>query len=151
MKKTILLVTAKRSGTEQTKDVALDLTSYIPTLKGLRDYYKESFVKKYASMSCSSSGQSLFNQVLLGTVKTGFEHGKVVESVEVKAIDTISDYCRVATLKHGFELTFYYVNVGSYLKVEITHEMIGIKSPNYERIAELHKKKEEIEKEIATL
>ena len=87
----------------------------------------------------------------MGTVKSGFEHGKLVESVNAKELDKITDYCRVATTKNGFELTFYYLNVGSYLKVEITHEMIGIKSPNYERIAELYEKKKEIEKELETL
>jgi hypothetical protein len=152
MKRKILLVTAKRSGTEQTKDVALNLSSYIQTFEMLRDFYKESFVSKYPAVGYSSSSSTNFlHFVLMGTVKEGFSHGKLVKSVKAKKIDVIAEGCWVTTTKDGFELSFSYKNVGSYLKAVITHEMIGIKRPNYERIAELHKQKEDIQKEIASL
>ncbi len=145
----ILLVTAERVGTKQTKNIALDLTSYTKSLENTLRYWKKAIARNPDTNFSNCS--SFFANILLGTVKDNFVDGDIVDSVVAKKIEAISKSGSVAVGSDGFEFRFSYLNVGSCLKVEVSFEQVGIKKPDFKKIAELMNKQKEIEEQLELL
>jgi len=145
----IILATARRVGTTQTKKVAIDLTRHIRNLENTKNYWKKEIARnpKTSYSNCSS----FFHGVLLGTVTKGFVEGGVVESIDTKKIETVHSSGRVSTNAKGFDFRFGYKNIGGNLEVSVSYEQLGIETPDFKKLSELLKQQEDIEEQIAIL
>lgn len=143
----IILATARRVGTKQTKKVAIDLTRHIRNLENTKNYWKKDIARN--PNASYSNCSSFFHDVLLGTVTKGFVEGAVVESIDAKKIETIYSSGSVSTNSKGFSFRFGYKNVGGNLEINISYEQLGMKTPDFKKLAELLKQQDEIEEQIA--
>jgi len=90
----------------------------------------------------------------MGTVVGDFTEFAVFNNesdVKVKKIDSVSDSFYISTGANGFEFTFYYKNIGSYLKIQISYELAGLSTPNFDKIKELNKKRDTLLDEIKSM
>jgi len=146
--KKIVLVTARRCGTNQTKNVALNLSS-IGYFKALRDNNMVDIANHRGTSYCGKV--TTYEGVLMGTVVGEFTEFAVLNSeddVKVKKIDSVSDTFYISTGADGFEFTFYYKNVESYLKILISYELAGLSTPDFDKIKELEEKRESLMEEM---